>query len=101
LRSHPPQRRTKNTITNPLLLREELAKIRSQGYGVDSEEIEVGLKCVAAPVRGGDGTVIAAVSLSGPKERIDAIGVERLSAIVMAAGRKISDAYVSKELGRG
>jgi DNA-binding IclR family transcriptional regulator len=41
-----------------------------QGYAVDDEENEQGIRCVAAPIRNESGKVIAATSVSGPAIRI-------------------------------
>ena len=43
-----------------------LAEIRERGWAITVEELEVGLNAVAAPIRGSDGSVVAAVSASGP-----------------------------------
>ena len=53
---------TANTITDGKKLRDELNAVVSQGYAVDREEITRGLICVAAPIRGIDGKVEAAMS---------------------------------------
>lgn len=53
---------TPNTITDGKALREELRTIAANGYAVDREEITRGLLCVAAPIRGIDGSVEAAMS---------------------------------------
>jgi DNA-binding IclR family transcriptional regulator len=60
---------TPNTITDRDELAAELETIREQGYASDQEEAAVGIRGVAAPVRGLDG-VIGTVSLSGPASRI-------------------------------
>lgn len=60
---------TPNTITDRDELLSELETIREQGYAKDREEAAVGIRGVAAPVRGLDG-VIGAVSVSGPASRI-------------------------------
>lgn len=62
---------TPNTITDPEALKRELAGVRRQGFAVDNEEIETGLKCVSAPVRDPAGRTLAAISISAPKERFD------------------------------
>ena len=72
---------TDNTITTWNQLKEALQKVRNQGFATDEEEIELGLKCVAAPVFV-DGKVTAAVSLSVPKERFDQ-NVKSLTRMVM------------------
>lgn len=64
------KRHTPNTITEAGKLKEELQEIRSKGYGLDLEEIEIGLYCAAAPIRNHKGEVIAAISISGPTSRV-------------------------------
>ena len=61
---------TPHTITSPERLRQELAQIRAEGYGTDLQESELGLVCFAAPIRDRTGRVAAAVSISGPAQRM-------------------------------
>jgi DNA-binding IclR family transcriptional regulator len=63
-------RMTKNTMVDPVLLNEHLAKVKVQGYAVDDAENEEGVRCVAAPVRNDQGRVMAAISVSGPSVRM-------------------------------
>ena len=63
-------KRTKNTIVDLKELERNLMLIKSQGYAVDSEENEEGVRCVAAPIRNHRGKVIAGISISGPAVRI-------------------------------
>ncbi|NLC11264.1 MAG: IclR family transcriptional regulator [Firmicutes bacterium] len=65
LRSYTP-----NTIVDPEELKKELEKIRREGYSIDNEELEEGIRCVAAPIYNHENKVIAAISLSGPSARI-------------------------------
>lgn len=65
------KRYTENTITDPEELKEELKKIRKQGYAVDNIEHDEGVRCVAAPIRDYTGEVIASLSVSGPASRIN------------------------------
>ena len=62
--------KTVNTITDPSQLKDNLGAIRSRGYAIDDEESELGIRCVAAPVRNEIGLAVAAVSVSGPAIRI-------------------------------
>lgn len=55
---------TRNTITDPAVLRAELEQIRIQGFARDNEEISEGLICFAAPIRIADNEVVAAISAS-------------------------------------
>jgi DNA-binding IclR family transcriptional regulator len=64
------ERYTPSTITSRSKLLSELDGIRERGWGSTSEELEIGLNAIAAPIRGGSGDVIAAVSVSGPVYRL-------------------------------
>ena len=63
-------RRTEKTITDADQLKLHLEAVRNQGYAVDDEEDDLGTRCVAAPIRNEVGSVVAAVSISGPTIRI-------------------------------
>ena len=82
---------TPHTITTAKRLLKELRVIRQRGYGIDDEEREKGVRCLAAPVRNHNGDVVAAVSVAGPVDRLpqDLVGTE-VAAAVVAAARAIS-----------
>lgn len=75
---------TSATITDPDVLQQHLDRIVEQGWGATAEEYEVGLNAVAAPVRGADGDVIAALSVSGPSFRMGVEDFPRLARRVVA-----------------
>lgn len=89
---------TNNTITDSEDLKAELARVRKRGYAIDNEEIEDGLKCVAAPVRNSNDQVIAAISISGPKERLTGIGMKRLVSMAIDTSEKISEMFKKRDL---
>lgn len=62
--------RTQNTIRNAEDLVAEIQHVRQQGYAVDDEELEIGLRCIAVPIRDNRGMIIAAISISGPVTRL-------------------------------
>jgi DNA-binding IclR family transcriptional regulator len=69
----PLEAHTPFTLTSPEALERDLAGVRRHGWASAWEELEVGLVAVAAPVRGPDaphGTVVGAISISGPTGRI-------------------------------
>ena len=81
----------KNTITDIASLLAELKNVREKGYAIDDEEYYEGIRCIAAPIRGG-GRVIAAVSVTGSvftvtKERME----KELIDWVVKTGKKISN----------
>lgn len=61
---------TSETVTDPDELREQLQSIRDRGYAITSEESVHGVRSVASPVLSEDGTVLGAISISGPLSRI-------------------------------
>ncbi len=62
--------RTARTNTDPARLRARLQEVRQAGYALEDEESEVGMRCIAAPVRDATGAVIAAVGVAGPVQRL-------------------------------
>ncbi len=63
-------KRTCNTLTSPEALRAELERVREQGYAIDDQENEVGVRCIGAPIFDYTGQVIGAISVSGPASRM-------------------------------
>ena len=64
------ERFTPRTITDPQEFRQELARVREQGYAIAQEELEGWLNVVAAPLVDHTGRVIAAISIAGPAYRV-------------------------------
>lgn len=62
---------TKNTITDPAALLEELRRVRERGYAFDKGETSPLATCVGAPIMGENGYAIAAMSISGPASRFN------------------------------
>jgi DNA-binding IclR family transcriptional regulator len=81
---------TPNTITSRDQLERHLAEIRAAGYSVDREELEEHLRCVAAPIFGRDGAVVASISVSGPDSRISEPAIPAVADIVRRTAREIS-----------
>ncbi len=61
---------TKNTVESVQKLREQIQEFRLWGYTVDDQEIEEDLWCLAVPIYDGYHRMVAAISVSGPKERM-------------------------------
>jgi IclR family pca regulon transcriptional regulator len=62
--------RTEHTVTDPARLRDILATVRQEGYAINSEELELGLRSIAVPVRGGSGRVQAALIAGAQAGRV-------------------------------
>jgi DNA-binding IclR family transcriptional regulator len=75
---------TRTTITAPGRLKAEIAVTRQRGYAIDDEEFAPGIRCVARPVYDSNGTMIAAIGVSGPSVRVDDARLEELGRIVMS-----------------
>ncbi|UCE31663.1 MAG: helix-turn-helix domain-containing protein [Burkholderiales bacterium] len=59
----PLERYTEHTVTDPGRLRERIAAVRRDGYAISDQELELGLRSVAVPVRGAEGRVVAALNV--------------------------------------
>lgn len=55
---------TPRTVTDPVQLREMLDQVREQGWCLVDQELEVGLRSIAAPVRGAGGAVVGAINIA-------------------------------------
>ena len=60
---------TQASLTTLTALEKELDKVRRHGVAFDNEEIEQGLRCIAAPVRDDSGELVAGLSVSAPADR--------------------------------
>lgn len=81
---------TDNTIMDKTYLLDELRTIAQRGYAVDNMEHEDGLRCVGAPIRNHAGRVFAAISVSGPSQRITLGNVSEIGKVVMQQAEHIS-----------
>ncbi len=83
-------RRTPHSITSVEALQKELAVIRSQGFAIDNEENELGIRCVGAPIFDYTMRPIGALSVSAPHERMDRERCYSLGPLVQQAAQKVS-----------
>ncbi len=65
------QQRTPYTITSPKRLHAHLRQIAEQGYAIEDQELDLGVKCVAAPIRDYSSRILGAIALMGPAQRFD------------------------------
>jgi DNA-binding IclR family transcriptional regulator len=83
-------RATNRTVVDPAQLRTQLSEVRRRGYAQTLEELEEGLNAVAAPVRQGDDTIVAALSVSGPAFRMRPVDLPRIARLTMEAAESVS-----------
>jgi DNA-binding IclR family transcriptional regulator len=92
--------KTPNTIFEPDKLRAELKRIRDRGYALDLEEHEAGVRCVSATIEGAEGSVVAALSIAGPAQRLPkSLLSGELAQATMKAAREISRRLGAPEPG--
>jgi len=84
------ERRTEHTITGRAALETELMAVRQRGYAVIDGELEPGLVAVAAPVFRDGGAVVAALSVSGPGNRLTPARVADVAVACMAQASALS-----------
>jgi DNA-binding IclR family transcriptional regulator len=92
---------TPYTITDRADLTRELETVRERGYAVDNQELALELRCVAAPVLASDGSLISAVSISGPADRLRPETIPSLlpglNAAVATIGENMAEAPTGSE----
>lgn len=83
--------RTPATVIAPAAFRDGLAQVRQRGYAIEDEESEVGLRCIAAPIRNDSGEVVAAIGVAGPVSRLSKKTVAAFIPHVVATADAISE----------
>ncbi|MFB4213974.1 IclR family transcriptional regulator [Shouchella sp. JSM 1781072] len=81
---------TKYSITDPDQLKAELALVKRQQYAVSTEELTVGTKSLAAPIRDHTGQVVCAITIVGPIQRMNDYNLPEMAKRVIEAGKEAS-----------
>jgi IclR family transcriptional regulator, acetate operon repressor len=81
---------TSRTLVDPVMLERELAAVEREGWATATDELELGLSAVAAPVHDENGRVVAALSVSGPTLRLTPRRIAELRPIVIKQARALS-----------
>lgn len=81
---------TENTVKNINQLLADLGSVRKRGYAVDNEEIEIGLRCVGAPLRDYTGGMVGAISVAAPSARLSENNTPVIGRMVIAIAAGIS-----------
>lgn len=80
---------TKNSLTQLAALERELAKVRRDGYANDNEELELGVRCMAACIYDDQGKLVAGLSISAPTGRLDEGWLPKLMATAAEISRNL------------
>ena len=83
--------RTAATIITQEKLKAELEKICSQGYGIDDEEYDQGVRCIAVPVFDFRNKIVGSIGISGPAARVSVERIEKMAALVIRIGQDLTD----------
>jgi DNA-binding IclR family transcriptional regulator len=89
---------TGHSITSHEALARELASVRSQGWSLNDEEREAGVRTVAAPVLGADGRARAAIAVQGPTVRMTDERLADLAALVQATADDVARGVVVDQM---
>ncbi|MFW6264969.1 MAG: IclR family transcriptional regulator [Bacillota bacterium] len=87
---------TDTTISNLQELEQHLLEVKRQGYAIDNEEQELGIRCIGAPIFNYNQQIIAAFSIAGPTNRMTEEKVEELKNKVLKYSRIISSLFGHK-----
>jgi IclR family pca regulon transcriptional regulator len=81
---------TKHTVTSRKKLEEILAQVRTEGYALNDQELEIGLRSIAVPVRNVVGAVVAAMNVSTQASRVSRRElIERCLPVLQAASERL------------
>jgi DNA-binding IclR family transcriptional regulator len=83
---------TPHSLTTKSELKAQLVMIHRHGFALDNEELEIGLRCVAAPIFDRDGRVSASLTIAGSSSRMRLSAIDEYVAKVKSAANKISAA---------
>jgi IclR family acetate operon transcriptional repressor len=86
---------TERTVVEPAEVEQEAARTRDVGYAVEDEELQLGARGVAVPVRGADGSVVAGLALSGPVGELRDDDVPGLVELLKAGAGDLEDAMAT------
>ncbi len=85
------ERFTPNTIVNKVEFIKHIKEVAKRGYALNNEEYNLGVKCVAVPIRDYTGRVVGGISVPGPSFRMtNEVLKEKIIPVVTQAGEKVS-----------
>ena len=80
---------TRNSLTELPKLERELSQVRQQGVARDNEELEMGVRCMAAGIYDDQNRLVAGLSISAPADRLEEAWVSRLQATAQSISRAL------------
>jgi DNA-binding IclR family transcriptional regulator len=92
---------TPKTITGVDRFHKALAAVRQRGCAIEDEENEIGMVCIAAPIRDDSGEVVAAVGVAGPVTRLSKKAAAAIVPRVIAAADQVSARLGFRERAAG
>lgn len=90
LAKDPLPRLTPKTITSAAEMRRELARTRERGFAINDEEIEIGLRSIAVPIRDREDKVAAAINISAPAARVSVEQLKQWLPVLRKASEAIT-----------
>jgi IclR family KDG regulon transcriptional repressor len=81
---------TRNTLTSPEAVRKNLDEIRSKGFSFDNEEMEFGIRALAAPIFNHHGELVAAISILAPANRMEIKNIPAMIKPLKKAAQSVS-----------
>ncbi|MHB8087096.1 MAG: IclR family transcriptional regulator [Anaerolineaceae bacterium] len=85
------ERFTDNTLTSADALKKNLELVREQGFAMDNEEFDLGVRCIAAPVFDYRDKVIGSIGISGPVTRMTAKAMPHFAELVIKVSQALSE----------
>lgn len=94
----PLERFTDKTLVDPGVIQERLTQIREKGYALSRGELDPDVLGIAAPIRGHDGSVRAAVSIAALSSRVPVREANAMTAAVLEAAAAITERVIEIDL---
>ncbi len=87
---HTPPQRTANSLITVEALEAEADRVLAMGFGVDNEEFTLGVRCLAVPVTGAGGKVVAAMGITAAAARFTEARIPEIAKHVKSAAQELS-----------
>jgi len=89
--NYPRPQRTEKTVVDEAEMRALIEGVKQQGFAIEDEFCDLGTRCIAAPIFNGEGRIVAALGVAGPRVRIRKSQFAKLAQVVMQAADQISE----------